>query len=248
MEKLYSKLENNYFTEIREYLTFLISKGYILVNEGEKKAIYGYSARLNDFLPKYTLTNFIHHLQDKVPNYFDIIVTIQDLINIVVDTLPYATIDDIDNFKAYVEAKKYLKDSKILEADKKKLDKQIQEQKRNIFKNAPNDVQEQIRALHNNGVVYCQYFPSNSVLKRHGFFVFDKASQKYDLLSLSSICTILKKEFSFDFDERRIENNLKAYRKGLIESNLPNEWNINCERKKIIENFKNPTLDGSQWV
>ena len=244
---IYEKLEKNYKDEIKQTVEFWKSKGHIIVRINEGLQIWHYNARLNDFLQAMTMKQAIDRLTSQCPNYYDIFMTFDDYISIICDTLPMVSGAEIDDFRKYNEAKKYIKDDTILKADFDKLQDEIKDHQRPVIKNAPDDVREHIQAFINDGIVFCRYSDGSS-LKKNGLFKYDKKGQKWDKISDTYILNLLKKVFSSDFTEKSIQWKYKTYYDGLIESNLPYMWNKQKEYKDTIKNFNNPKIDGSQWV
>lgn len=247
MENLYKKLEKNYIEEVKKYLEFLKQKGYILTPTSEGEQIWKYNARLNDFYKAYTIQDIIKDIQEKSPNYFDIIMTDSDYIPLIEEVLPRVTIDDIDTFRKYNEATRKIKDPKDIEKDNKEILQYVEGEKRPVSKTAPDDVNEQIQALINNGVVYCLY-SDGSTLKKNGLFVYNKKEKEWDILTVSSICSILENVFDKDFDPQQIKYNIKKIYRGVPSSNVPYTFNKQKQYREIIKNFNNPILDGSQWT
>lgn len=244
---LYKRLEKNYITEVKKYLEFLKQKGYVLTPTSEGEQIWKYNARLNDFYKAYTITDIIQDIHEKSPNYFDIVMTDSEYIPLIKNVLPLVTIDDIDTFRKYNEAITKIKDPKDIEKDNKEILEHIKGEKKPISKTAPDDVNEQIQALINEGVVFCRYSDGYS-LKKDGLFRYDKKEKEWEILTVTSICQILQKTFNKDFDVKTIKYNMKKIYRGVPSSNVPYQYNKQKEYRKIIKNFNNPNLDGSQWV
>lgn len=247
MNEIQEKLKSNYINDVKEYLEFLKSKSYILTLNGEKYTVWCYNARLNDFYQKCTVTDLIRDIISHCHNWYDFVVTFDEYTDLIFEILPLVAVSDIDSFRKYNEAKKNLKNKKDLESDRKKLNKELSNHKRPVLLNAPDDVQEQIQALINNGVVFCRYSNGYS-LKKNGLFIWNQKDGKYDICTTEYICNVLKSVFSSDFDPQRIRWRLKSYYQGLIESNLPYQWNRNKEYENIIKEYNNPVIDGTQWV
>ena len=247
MENIYKKLEKNYINEVKKYLRFLKTKGYVLTPTTDREQIWKYNARINDFYKAYTITDIIRDIHEKSPNYFDIVMTDSDYIPIIKEVLPLVTIDDIDLFRKYNEATMKIKDFKEVEKDNKEILTYIKDEKRPVSKTAPDDINEQIQALINEGVVFCQYSDGYS-LKKNGLFKFNNKEKKWDLLSITSICNILENTFNKDIDPQSIRHHIKKIYRGVPTSNVPNTYNRQKEYREIIKNFNNPNLDGSKWV
>lgn len=245
--ELYKKLENNYKNEIKQYLDFLRTKGYVLTPTDDGNQIWKYNARINDFYKAYTTTDIIRDIQEKTPNYFDIVFSDFNYNELIEEVFPIVTIDDIDNFRKYNEAITKVKDPKTNEKDLKDLLTHIKKKKAPVSKTAPKDFNEQIQALTNEGVIYCHY-NDGFALKRNGLFKYNKTNDKWDLLTLSDIANILEKAFSTPFDTQTIKTHLKKFHNGLIYSSVPYQYNQQKEYQEIIKNYNNPNLDGSQWV
>lgn len=247
MNDLYKKLENNYKKEVIDYLKFLQSKGYILTRINENSEIWQYNARLNDFRKKYNIDDFINkELIPHVPNYFDIVFTMADYIKLIEKTFTYVTGNDIDNFKEYVNANKYIKSDTKLKQQLQQLKKQLEENKHFININRPDDTLQQIQLLTNNGVVFSHY-NSGSILKKNGLFKYNETSKLFDFISYSDIINILENEFKTPFDTKLIRSNIKIYHDKLIYTDLPYQWNTNQKYKKIIKDYNNPLLTGANW-
>ena len=247
MNDIYKKLENNYKNEIKQYLEFLQSKGYVLTPTTDGEQIYKYNARINDFYKAYTTTDIIRDIQDKTPNYFDIGMTDSDYILLIEEVLPLVTIEDIDYFRAYNEATRKIKDPQLIEKDNKEILEHIKGEKKPVSKTAPDDINEQIQALINDGVVFCLYSDGYS-LKKNGLFKYNTKSKKWDLLTIQDICIILENTFNKEFDPISIKHHIKKIYRGVPTSTVPNTYNKQKEYREIIANFNNPAIDGSQWV
>lgn len=247
MNELYQKLSKNYNDELQKTVEFWKTKGHIIVRINEGLQVWRYNARLNDFLQAMTMKQAIDHLTNECPNYYDIFMTFDDYISIIVDTLPMVSGAEIDEFRRYNEAKKYIKDDEVLKADFDKLTDELKKNQRPVIKNAPDDVREHIQAFTNDGIVFCRY-SDGSTLKKNGLFRFNKKANKWDKLDDTYILNLLNKVFSSDFDEKSIKWKYKTYYDGLIESNLPYQWNRQKEYQDTIKNFNNTKIDGSQWV
>ena len=246
MDDIYKKLEKNYFEEVKKYLEFLKTKGYVLTPTSEGDQIWKYNARLNDFYKAYSIKDIIQDIHEKSPNYFDIVMTDSDYIPLIEEVLPKVTIDDIDLFRKYNEATRKIKDQKDIEKDNTEIIKYVEGEKKPISKTAPDDVNEQIQALINNGVVFCQYSDGSS-LKKNGLFRYDKKEKEWEILTNTSICQILENVFEKDFDPQTIKYNYKKIYRGVPSSAVPYQYNRQKEYREIIKNFNNPILDGSQW-
>lgn len=246
-EKIYSKLENNFHDEVREKLLFLKKKGHILVRINEGLEIWGYNARLNDFKPTMSVKQCVDYLISECPNYYDIFMTIEDYVSIIVDTLPLVSGNEIDDFRKYNEAIANIKDDKILKKDLATLNKELKNHNRPVLTNSPESVQEQIQALINDGIVFCRY-SDGSILKKSGLFKYDTNREKWEKISSTYIANLLNSVFSSEFQEKSIEWKIKQYYDGVLESQIPYQWNRNKEYQEHIKNFKNPKLDGSEWV
>ena len=229
-KKLYEKLETGYKNEIRTELEYLKKKGHILVRINEGLQVWAYNARINDFQPALTISQCIDYLIDHCPNYYDI----------------FMTIDDFE-FREYNIAINEIKDEKVLKEDLKKLEKELKNHQRPVLTNAPDDVSEHIQAMTNDGIVFCRYSDGN-LLKKSGLFKFDKKGQKWEKITDTYISNLLNKVFSSDFTPDSLKWKYKKYYDGLIESNLPYLWNKQKEYQEQIKNFKNPKIDGTQWV
>ena len=132
---IYKKLEKNYINEVKKYLEFLMTKGYVLTPISEGDQIWKYNARLNDFYKAYTIHDIIQDIHEKSPNYFDIVMTDSDYIPIIRDVLPLVTIEDIDTFRKYNEATRKIKDPKDIEKDNQEILKYIDGEKKTYLKN-----------------------------------------------------------------------------------------------------------------
>lgn len=247
MNEIQQKLKKNYINDVKEYLEFLRTKSYIICLNTDKYTIWTYNARLNDFYQKMTLTDLIRHIIANCKNWYDFVITYDEYTDLIFEILPIVPVSDIDSFRKYNEARKNIKDKKNLESDRKKLNKELSNHKRPVLVNAPEDITEQIQALTNEGVVFCRY-SNGHTLKKNGLFKWNTKEQKYDLLTTEYICTVLKSVFSSEFDAKTIRWRLKKYYSGLIQSNLPYQWNRNKEYENIIKEYDNPVIDGSQWV
>lgn len=246
-KKLYEKLEKNFHREIQTELEFLKEKGHILVRINEGLQVWRYNARINDFQPALTLNQCIDYLTDHCPNYYDIFMTIEDFVSIIVDVLPIVSGNEIDEFREYNIAINEIKDEKVLKEDLKKLQTELKNHQRPVLTNAPDDVSEHIQALTNDGIVFCRYSDGN-LLKKSGLFKYDKKGQKWEKITDTYISNLLNKVFSSDFSPDSLKWKYKTYYNGLIESNLPYLWNKQKEYQEKIKNFNNPDIDGSQWV
>lgn len=246
-EKIYKKLENNFHDEVREKLLFLKKKGHILVRINEGLQIWSYNARLNDFKPVMNIKQCVDYLISECPNYYDIFMTIEDYVSIIVDTIPLVSGNEIDDFRKYNEAIANIKDEKVLKEDLKKLQTELKNHQRPVLTNEKNNIQEHIQAMTNDGIVFCRY-SDGQLLKKVGLFKFDKKGQKWEKITDTYISNLLNKVFSTDFTPETLRWKYKQYYDGIIENNLPYIWNKQKEYQEIIKNFNNPKIDGTQWV
>lgn len=246
-KKLYEKLEKNFHQEIQTELEFLREKGHILVRINEGLQVWRYNARINDFQPTLTIKECIDYLTTQCPNYFDIFMTIDDYVSIIVDVLPIVSVNEIDEFREYTIAINEIKDEKVLKEDLKKLEKELKNHQRPVLTNEKNNIQEHIQAMTNDGIVLCRY-SDGQLLKKAGLFKFDKKGQKWEKITDTYISNLLNKVFSTDFTPETLRWKYKQYYDGVIENNLPYQWNKQKEYQEQIKNFNNPKIDGSQWV
>lgn len=246
-KKLYEKLKTNFHQEIKSELEFLKEKGHILVRINEGLQVWAYNARINDFQPALTIKECIDYLTTQCPNYFDIFMTVEDYVSIIVDVLPLVSVNEIDEFREYNIAINEIKDEKVLKEDLKKLEKELKNHQRPVLTNEKNNIQEHIQVLTNDGIVFCRY-SDGQLLKRSGLFKFDKKGQKWEKITDTYISNLLNKVFSTDFTPETLRWKYKKYYGGLIESKLPYQWNRNKEYQEQIKNFNNPKIDGSEWV
>lgn len=244
LNQLNYKLKVIYENECKQYLTYLKTKGFIiLIDDAGNKHIWQYKANAKEFVQSnYTIASMVEEIIQNVKNYYDIPTDYDFYFSIVDKTIPAVTNDELNSFYEYNQAVAKIKTEKELKAELKELEAVIKDRSRKI--NPTNDdVYEQMQVLVNAGIVACDV-SNGSIYRKIKYFQYSKAEQIFKEVTPAEIKELLEKTLNITTNERIINKHMQKdwYSYG-ISSNLPKQWNDNIEYQKTIYEQENNKLN-----
>lgn len=236
---LNEKLTENYLNEIRDYLHYLKSKGYVIYTKRDtnNKIIYKYNVRKSRFVKAFEMFELPHYVLKNVPNHYsiDIINTIK---NLALEILPILENNAYSDYLSYVKASENICDDKELKSGMKELKKEIKENEKDLKKNGEDvEVIRQATILNDVGVVYV-----NSKDFKQGYYHYDKKNKVFlkanDDLILSVLSSKLNKHKN-SFNKLTINKHMrKDYKELLVNSTLPISWNAHQKALNVLNSRK----------
>lgn len=246
-DEIKEKLTTNYKNEVTSYLNELKHKGFIIVTDDlNNRSIYHFSIKYDEYIKsEKTITSIIDEIQNnKAINYFDVAFDFNKYTDLIFDTLPVVTVDDLENFKKYNIALDKIKPAKQLKDDLKQLEKDLKQKQRKILGTANDDVIEQIQVLINNNIV-CS-IEKATLYRKIQYYQFNKQKDLFVKVSAIDMQNLFFKTFADDkkLDLNVIERNRKNMYSDLgFKSQLPLIWNANKEYEEIIKKQENSILN-----
>lgn len=238
MENINKKLTQNYQMEINTYIKKLMNKGFVIfVNNNGNQSIYQYNVKAGEYLQ----SNYnIHSLADKivsdVPNWFNVDLNLIECINMIGETLPVVTFDDMEAFRKYNKAITSIRDERELKEELKELNSIIKKKHRQI-NTTTDDVFEQMQVLVNAGIVCTEN--RESFLPKKELYKFNTKTKMFDKVNENEINQLLEKTFNSKFNAQLTKVHMfKEWFDYGIRSNLPTKWNKNIEYQKNIYDFE----------
>jgi len=237
MNELSKRLKENYLEEIREYLEFLKSKGFVLIAEygTTNLRVNQYNAERDKFSPKYQMYEFPSIILNDLPNYYNLDVN-NDIVNLTREVLPELNHDELRDYLSYIKAGAKVTDSKDLKAEFKQLKKMSKEMSKDLDKSMYEVAYTQAQALAKEFIIY-----NDSRNSKKGYYQFNKDSNKFKKISDRDIADILQKCFNHNFNSFSILPNIKnVYMNHIVISDLPIRWNQHFSSLDIMKaNQKN---------
>jgi hypothetical protein len=238
-QDLNTRLTDNYLNQVKEYLKELITKGYVIfVNYDGNQSIYQYNVKIKDFVKsKDNIMDMVENIKLDIPNPFNVPIDTIKYMNMIIETFPAISSDDIDDFQKYNKAVKYIKSEKELKEQLKTLKQEIKLKNRKINPDSET-VFEENQMLINAGIVV--YVDRKKVFKSKTFYRFNKSNNRFDVVKAEEIKKLIEETFKTEIHigmvEKRMKNEFAEYG---IQSNLPYLWNRNIEYQADIKNLKN---------
>lgn len=234
MNELKERLYNNYINEIKEYLEFLKTKGYVLIVDygTTNLRINKYYADKNKFVPVYQMFEFPSVVIENVPNYYRLDVNMK-IVNLAREILPEVSHEDLRDYTSYLNWMERLHDGKKLKKELnelKKINKSLEVT--SIDKSLYEMPQIQGQVLAKEFIVYVE-----SKTMDKGYYKFDKSSNKFKKLNEKNIIEILENYFNVnDFQSFKILENMKTvYYNILVQSDLPIRWNEHVKAENLMK-------------
>jgi len=238
MEDINKKLTQNYQNEINTYIKKLMRKGFVLfVNNNGNQSIYNYNVKAGEYLAStYNLNSFAEKIMVDVPNWFNVDFTIHNCINIIVETFPAVTFDEMEALRKYNKATMNIKDEKELKQELKQLNAIIKKKHRPI-NTTTDDVFEQMQVLVNAGIVCTEN--RESFMPKKELYKFNTKTKMFDKVNENEINQLLEKTFNSKFNAQLTKVHMfKEWFEYGIRSNLPIKWNNNAKYQKDIYDFE----------
>lgn len=236
MNELSQRLRDNYINEIKEYLEFLKSKGFVLmVDYGTTNLrVNQYNASKNKFVPRFEMFEFPNLILQEVPNYYKLDVT-TDISNLTREILPELSHEELRDYLTYLKYSESVGDGKQLKNEWKELKKISKEMGKDIDKSMFDVAYTQAQALAKENIIYVD---SRNMSK--GYYMFDKGSGLFKKCNDKQIVEILKDCFKYDgFNNFTILNNMKrVYMNHIVNSDLPVKWNNHVKAINVLESNK----------
>lgn len=235
MNELNKRLYDNYIQELKEYLEFLKSKGYVLIKDygTTNIRVNKYNGRKNKFIPMYELFEFPTVVLNDVPNYYEFDVN-TIIANLTREILPELTHEDLRDYTSYLNYSERVHDEKKLKKEfqeLKKLNKNMEAPK--IEKSLYEIPKIQAEVLIKEFVIFAD---SKGIEK--GYYKYDKSSNNFRKLHEDDIIEILNKYFNVSnvFQRFKILNNMnKVYLHQLLNSDLPIRWNEHQKASNLMK-------------
>lgn len=243
MENINKKLTQNYQMEINTYIKKLMNKGFVLfINNNGNQSIYQYNVKAGEYLAStYNLNSLAEKIMVDVPNYFHVDLNIHDCINMIVETFPSVTFDDMEAFRKYNKATRNIQDEKELKAELKELNSIIKKKHRPI-NTTTDDVFEQMQVLVNAGIVCAMN--NEHFLQKKELYKFNDKTKMFDKVNEEEINQLLEKTFKSTFNIRMTKVHMyKEWFEYGIRSDLPVKWNHNLEYQKDLYEFEKCKLN-----
>lgn len=241
-QDLNNKLTDNYLKQVQDYLKDLTTKGFVIfVNYDGNQSIYRYSVKVKDFIPANTnLIELVDSIKRNVPNNFNVPVDTNKYMNMIIETFPAVSLDDIEEFQAYNKAIANIKDEKLLKQELKSLKQEFKGKYREINSNS-DSVFEETQLLINNQIIVYEII---GLFRKMEYYQFNSKENKFNKLTAEEIQKIINETFNNMLNirlvERRMKNEFADYG---VKSKLPVAWNDNQEYIKNIKNYKNCKLN-----
>ena len=241
--KLNLRLKAKYEQKICEYLQELKKNGYIVSSDDtiENKYIVKYNVQKQDFIHECSVIDFFEKKIERfVPNEFDVQLQWIDIINMILENLPYASSSDLESFQIYEKYEVTYAPFDELEDelnDFKKLSKSLtKEIDLTNFMNANN----QAIMLNSELVFYTADSDIGNISDQKSYFKFDKKTKTFVKLSANQIHELLVKKFKINpnsLEVRDIKRNMRTIYNELVNtSTLPIRWNQNVKAENKLKN------------
>ena len=233
MNELSKRLYDNYIAEIKEYLEFLKTKGYILLNEygTTNLRLNQYNAKTGKFTPKYQLFELPVIIQENVKNYYNLDVS-NDILNLVREIIPQLEHEDLSNYLSYINYSENVIDEKELKKEFKEIKK--------ISKNIDSDIDKSVYELPFNQAIILNrkgivYYPVRDMSR--GYYIYEKSNDKFKKLNDNDIVKILEDEFKVKkFSRYEVLKLMKeSYMNYLVQTELPIKWNESVKANTIMK-------------
>lgn len=238
------KLETNYKNDLKKFVEQLKSKGFIILcDDAGNRHINQYNVRLSEFVPstKYTsIPAIADAMQKEITNYYAIQFDYSFYMDIVTDTLPTISVDELNGFYDYNKAKKNITNEKELKKDFKELENVIKDRTRKL--NTTNDdVFEQMQVLINAGIVSASV--GEGFFKKIKYYRFNTKDNVFDKVTAEDIQQLLEKELNISLNIRIIQKHMsKDWKTYGISSQLPVKWNNHLKYQKQLYELENNKL------
>lgn len=235
------KVLNNYNNEVASAVTKLSEKGFIHVTGTEEGIKTDYLVKYNCFSNDFETVDygtFEDLLLNLVPNYWNI--GKEELKNIFlnqcVKNLPTIEKNTIGNYFNYIEANENVKPSKDFKKELKALLKECKSKHNKVntgnFFGSP---EVHFQVLANKDVIYDT--------KVNKFYRYSKEEDKFIFLNATGLLNILRKDSNFYspyviYTADVLNYMSLEYKKYLINSSLPNRYNLNKQYEANLTNFK----------
>ena len=244
MTKLNERLTKNYENEIRDYLKYLGTKGYVLTNDSVN----------GDYVANYNIHNsrfykvceiheyFVTLIKPNVKDYYHISLDGATLKNILYESLPFVPSAELDSFNTYEKYESLLIPEVELKDELKNLkrfSKSISYDKDNFI-----DPKNQANFLMSKLITFTGKCNTGTIYDKNAYFMFDK--KKFTRLTSENIHKILMDGFKLkhnDLNVRDIEYHMRStYRELFNVSTLPIRWNNNIKAKDMMDKNKKTYL------
>lgn len=237
MNELDQRLYDNYVDEVKEYLEFLRSKGYVLMNDHgtSNTRLCKYNARAGRFTPTYQMFDVPSFIKDNVINYYGFDVD-NTIINLTTEIIPQLNHEEMSGYLTYIKYSENQVSSKELKKEYKEIKKISKNMDTNIDKSVIDLPYNQAIILLRKGVIYLDV---RDISK--GYYLYNKKTNKFKKLNDSDIIGILEDGFKVKNKFKRFEvikhmNN--TYMDYLVKTDLPARWNENVKAQTMMDTYK----------
>lgn len=234
MNELNRRLYDNYMDEVKEYLEFLKSKGYVLLNDfgTTNIRVNQYNAKTGNFTAKYEMFELPALILENVPNYYEFDVNTK-IVNMAREILPEVSHEDLRDYSSYLNWAEKLYDGKQLKKEfneLKKINKSLEVN--SIDKSLYKMPQIQAEVLVKEFVIYVD---SKTMAK--GYYKYDKSSNEFKKLNEKNIIELLENYFDVkDFQSFKTLAHMKStYFNSLVKSDLPIRWNEHVKAENLMK-------------
>jgi len=238
MNELNQRLYDNYVDEVKEYLEFLKSKGYVLLNDfgTTNIRVNQYNAKTGKFTAKYQMFDMPKFIKESVTNYYNFDVD-NDIINLVKTILPQLEHKEISEYLSYLKYAENPIDTKELKKEYKEIKKLSKNIDTDIDKTVFNLPFNQAIVLNRNGVIFCDVRDMSK-----GYYLYNKKNNKFKKLNDTDIIGLLADGFNVSKNKFKTFEVLKhmknTYMNYLIKTDLPKRWNENVKAQNIMNEYK----------
>lgn len=230
METLKENIIKKYQRATKKYIkNELLKKGYIKTPENE-------ILKLNPFKIEFELIDIptiINIINIYVPNFWNIAPEkqINIILNNFLELLPMATENELNNYINYIRTNKTIMNEKQLKKDKDRLIKENEKRHKPVFKGGVNSPEYQSQALINENIFY----------DNGNYFIYDKETDLFKPLTNGNIAYYLLKHYkNLNCTPIDINDYMKtSYLFFVTNSDIPNKYNANKEKIKIVSELKN---------
>ncbi len=237
MNELSERLYKNYLNEVEDYLMFLRTKGYILLNDFGTSNIKlrQYNAKTGKFSEKYQMFDAPRFIKQNVPNYYGLDVD-NDIINLIQKIIPKLQHEEISGYLTYIKYSENHDPTKELKKEYKEIKKLSKNIDSNIDKSVFDLPFNQAIILNRGGVIFCDV---RDISK--GYYIYNKKNNKFQKLNESDIIKILEDGFKvknkFKTFEilKHMKNNYMDY---LVKTDFPKRWNENVKAQTMMDKNK----------
>ena len=237
MNELDVRLKENYLQEIKEFVEFMRTKGYVLIADfgSTNIRLNCYRADTGKFAPIKQMFEIPSWIKEKVPDYYKLDVD-KEIVNIIREVLPVLEHEDINSYLMYLKYSEGLIPTKELKHELKELRKMSKDLMTNIDVNNYHIPYVQADLLNKEFVIYND---SKKGLEK-GYYIYNKKSDDFKKLDDKDIALILQEGFGVgNFTNFEIHRNMKnVYLHRVVNSDLPTRWNTNQRAISICKNNK----------